>query len=189
MAEVAVMAEAGQIWQERPPKLDRPSLSFGSGQLWQKWQKWQENSIKRLSPKNNVTPYPDTGSGTIHSGLPDAYQNPLATKTANPQAFPTTSENVFLKRSVGDSAISRPASAISLRSSVPFRQESVTFHSTPSKLDRRPISFGPVPKVPFQTKTFPTAPECLSPSSVPARPALLTPCGLTRTIADIIAPA
>ena len=44
------MAEAGQKWQEQFPKLDIPSLSFGSGQLWQKWQKWQVKPTKWLEP-------------------------------------------------------------------------------------------------------------------------------------------
>ena len=188
MAEVADMAEAGQIWQERTPKLDRPSLSFGTGQLWQKWQKWQENSIKRLSPKNNVTPYPDTGSGTIHSGLPDAYQNPLATKTANPQAFPTTSENVFLKRSVGDTAKIKSSSAISLPTSAISRPISaISFH---------PVKAGPVPdqlwtsaKSAISNKNFSHGARVPFPIVSPSQtrpPNTLWP---NSAIADIIAPA
>ena len=182
------MAEAGQIWQERPPKLDRPSLSFGSGQLWQKWQKWQVIPIKRLSPKNNVTPYPDTGSGTIHSGLPDAYQNLLATKTANPQAFPTTHAIVFLKRNVGDSAISRPASAISAKfSAISTRISDISFH---------PVKAGPATdqlwtsaKSAISNKNFSHGVRVPFPIVSPSQtrpPNTLWP---NRTIADIIAPA
>ena len=157
----------GQIWQERPSKLDRPSLSFGSGAVVAEVAEVAgkiKKLFEELRPKSNFTPHSDDGPGTILYGQPDAHQRYITTKTPHPYAFPTTHEAMFLNQGITDSAISRPISAISF---------------TPSKLDRRPISFGPVPKVPFQTKTFPTAPECLSPSSVPARPDPLTPCGLT----------
>ena len=180
MAEVADMAEAGQIWQERPPKLDRPSLSFGSGQLWQKWQKWQEKSIKRLRPKQRH-PVSHDGESTIHSGEPDAYQQPFTTNTPHPRSFPTTSENVFLKRSVGDSAkiisssaISQPLSAISFHPVKAGPATDQLWTSAKSAISNKNFSHGA--RVPF---------PIVSPSQT-RPPNTLWP---NRTIADIIAPA
>ena len=100
------------------PKLDRPSLSFGAGADSAESAESAGKSkelFESLRPETNVTPHSDAGLGTIHSGEPDAYQQPLTTNTPYLRDFPTTHETMFLKHNVTDSAISAEASAISRR--------------------------------------------------------------------------
>ena len=97
------------------PKLDRPSLSFGTGADSADSAGKSKQLFEGLRPKNYVTPCSDAGPGTIHSGEPDAYRQPFTTNTSYVRVFPTTHEAVFLNHNVADSDISAEASAISRR--------------------------------------------------------------------------
>ena len=100
------------------PKLDRPSLSFGTGADSADSAESAGKSkqlFQGLRPKYYVTPCSDAGPGTIHSGEPDAYRQPFTTNISYVRVFPTTHEAIFLNHNVADSDVSAEASAISRR--------------------------------------------------------------------------
>ena len=139
VAVMAVMAEAGQKWQEQFPKLGRPSLSFGSGQLWQKWQKWQVKPTKWLDPALSQS-----------EGRP-ARHSPLSTLVS----LSHSREHNFLNANsmhsaISDSAISNPEQCHFISVSPKLAQlcdsaksaiSNKNFFTNPS---RQPLCFAPI---------------------------------------------
>ena len=72
------MGQVWQMWQmcgrfkftKLPPtsKLDRLLLSFGGGRCGRCGRHFRKTF---RNTENNVTPYPDTGAGSIHSAHPE----------------------------------------------------------------------------------------------------------------------
>ena len=94
------------------PKLDRPSLSFGTGADSADSAGKLKKLFEGLRPKNNLTPCSDAGSGTAHS---DYSQQLFTTNIPYLWVFRTIHEVMFLKQHGTDSAISAEVCDISRR--------------------------------------------------------------------------
>ena len=132
-----------QLWQKRGrsgrnglQSWTAPRSALDRGSYGRSGRNGRKIQLKGSAQKQR---HPVSEYGVGHNPLRTSRRIRKATGHQNPypRAFPTTSENVFLKRSVGDSAKIKSSSAISLPTSAISRPISaISFY---------PVKAGPVP--------------------------------------------